>query len=61
MKFRGGESQRSNNSFSLGYSEKVPNATGKLSYLKPNRDSMQKPIGGRQNHRVLSEVKPNRG
>jgi hypothetical protein len=42
MKVRGGESQRSNMCFSLGYSEKVPNATGKPSYLKPNSQTLQK-------------------
>jgi hypothetical protein len=46
MKVRGGESQRSNMRFSLGYSAKA-HCTGKPAYLKPNSNTMQIPIGGR--------------
>ena len=41
MRFGGGDCQRGIVSFSVGYSEKVLNATGKRSYLDPISDSMQ--------------------
>ena len=51
--FGGGESRRVS-SCCFGYSEKVPNATGKVnSYLALNRDSLQKPMGVDRNHRHI--------
>ena len=41
----GGERQRSRVCSVLGCSVKA-HCTGKSSYLEPNRDTMQKPIGG---------------
>jgi hypothetical protein len=41
----GGESQRARLNQVTGYSMKAQ-CTGKPAYLEPNRDSMQKPIGG---------------
>ena len=43
--FRGGESQKSKALLNAGYSIKAQ-CTGKPAYLKPNSNSMQKPIGG---------------
>jgi hypothetical protein len=43
--FRGGESQKSKAFLNAGYSDKA-HCTGKPAYLKPNSNSMQKPIGG---------------
>jgi hypothetical protein len=42
----GGENQRSSINHVMGYSEKAQ-CTGKQAYLEPNRNSLQKPIGGR--------------
>jgi len=41
----GGERQRGSLSISLGYSAKA-HSTGKPAYLHPNRNTLQKPIGG---------------
>jgi hypothetical protein len=45
LMFRGGENQKSKALLNTGYSDKAQ-CTGKPAYLKPNSNSMQKPIGG---------------
>jgi len=41
-----GETQRNSLNHALGYSETTQRNGNTPSYLEPNRDSMQKPIGG---------------
>ena len=43
--FRGGESQKNKALLNTGYSDKA-HCTGKPAYQEPNRNSMQKPVGG---------------
>jgi hypothetical protein len=45
MPTRGGDSKGSSVNRNTGYSTKAQ-CTGKPAYLEPNRDSLQKPIGG---------------